>query len=1500
MGAGMEFPTGTITNFHVIDDLTNLHCRLYCTKSLAPSVPGEPYGHPGNLESPVLTLRSFGWLVSAIPNAYGIWVFSEDQDFHALRSVCVPPDDPSRNVVHVDGFEFHNCIYGTTSVSDLAKRFMSDPNAGLLQTGIFQSRIPEEFAYSLPVQSMTTFAVLYRSFISAVAGLLILRATLRYGAIPLGKRTLFTATDPDGYERTPDYPFLGAVSFLSTLNIDISCRGKLLVSWRPVLQPGLERLSPNPPSSELRTLPQFGEDIWIAPTGTVCRFISTVGPQAPTNSQTRLWRRAVRSWLRKYGLDCDGIDSDIWVEIESVSPFNSHGSVESESRTSSPFSRTLWPAKYCFKRTRTEPFLAGTEFFVTEVNSPLLFAEKWMADSVSRKASADLGGQVPVKGKAEEPQPRASSPQAKAKNDLLETIESLARTIHFPDLTISSAVYPTPPGGTLPPSAGAVVASEGLDSIASVLSTSRDDQTPFPAEDITSTSLRRDSEPVLGDLGVPPSQLGVGSGMYDTGPDDLFGDMDGELASKEITEADFNFFDEPDFTGAEEDVSGMQQPAIEGVSAMTAEQERVQDAVNEKVTSTPNLLKAEESRGENPTPDPHIASGLGGQPELINDSVNSPPEHVQGTIQQAESQSTSPPLSPSRVRDILLVQGLTSSDHHESTDGPIWKKPGPEGRYNHVQFSPTVGSSDQKYEVAGRFWFSPSEQKPVRGIKHRNYPDTIPILGFPSKKVMLSQEKTDLTLLNSMNSVQLSPSSPSDDSSDDESQVSVMISEISSPSSGRDIEKGQPSSSADSESETPSSGSGSIPNQYTSFLGSLFSRSTDWSLAGYFSRRLSDIAPVLSQVEELTQVAQLVVDQITQSSFLHNIDVVDRFMDGESVYTQYPVVDTAELLDKSKALNLRSLLSVDDTPTPAGQRKDVPAQGRQTTTGGIYKLNPSHIRIHRGDKYLETLPPAVSFWETFGLEPLQGPKDVISYCIYPSTTQDYADAFLERLGSTYSGANLGLHSRPSTADGLIPWSLSSNEDRDYKSIMHSLQHTCENLGTDLSNLPRGDENIVVYILNPFPCGAALGDICSAFLRLFRKYVEDPFKKHPRQFNELVLQIVPLQFVAAIDSLVVPAQSDYMRLALEVYSRCAPKGRGSEWTGCAPPLVLVEMVPRAIPFKLTSDGVSPLEDGRCFHIAYSHSLDRRWITAAWTDNTGQYQMNMSYCLRERSSNLSRPIVEVLRDIWRATQEISGLSHRHWRVMIAKDEPLEREEIAAWTMFAQKQNQTKQAKVELTLLYVNTTPGLLLRVPPTQTQLNAFSHQITQPTQGSSTPVSTPKPGVPSPDPSSNASTPHPIASHHTPIDQQPPQQQQGTHLQPNFHQYQQHPQHPSPDSDPDPTLLVDKTDETWAITLSHRLNTSPSLSTYRPAQASGYLLRRRGISDTDGLASLAVNVIYTQARLPADVVLKDILRMYRDLATLSRTRGIAHAQGSCPLPWHIATAVKGQEALSYIL
>jgi mediator of RNA polymerase II transcription subunit 13 len=210
--------------------------------------------------------------------------------------------------------------------------------------------------------------------------------------------------------------------------------------------------------------------------------------------------------------------------------------------------------------------------------------------------------------------------------------------------------------------------------------------------------------------------------------------------------------------------------------------------------------------------------------------------------------------------------------------------------------------------------------------------------------------------------------------------------------------------------------------------------------------------------------------------------------------------------------------------------------------------------------------------------------------------------------------------------------------------------------------------------------------------------------------------------------------------------------------------------------------------------------------------------------------------------------------------------------AWASLADQHNKSRPGSLELTIFAVNTIPDLILEppIPPvSMAMLNILS---------SSTPVSTPNANtsVASPEQYGNAATPNsacPAYSAPTPTDM-------------------------SLETDSE-AVITDICDDSWLAILSHRLNSSPHLTEFRPALSSGYLLRRKGATDNDGVFAISVNLIYSP-RPPAshDNVLKDTLSMYRDLGCLARAKGLRSVQNNT-LPWHIATALRGQELLSYV-
>ncbi|OAX80400.1 hypothetical protein ACJ72_05269 [Emergomyces africanus] len=1515
----MDFPAGALTNFRAIDGFFHIFWRIY--SRVASESPGSQFDslessalrNSNEIRSSILALRNIGCLVSQLAKRCDLWIFSTDPSFDALRQVS-RSRKPGEDLIVVGNVTFLNAASGVNTAAEIKHRLLSDPESSIFNSTTTQNNFRPSLSECSQLQHLATYSAFYEAFISATSKALTLNFAKRQKVIPLGTRTLYSSLDENrnqsGENGSPCAQ--KSTSFLSTLDINMTSKGRLVISLSTLPQPGLEQLRLGSESDKTAT--SLNEDLWLAPSGLLCRLTSIdeyqsthsnifsssqVGaaheaglPAGKNVANTREWKKTVTEWLKIFGLYLNDPETELWVRVEINAldrPFYDTFSKSTwNHRTAPPFIQILWPAKLCFTRSHskvTAP-INPTEFFSGQAESPLQFAERCINEPFPM--SQPLGLNKSSDGSSElEKQLLKPSEPSPLRLDRPDIPESLAKTINLPEAQLASAVYPTPPGGALTQNIGTNIVSEVLG--ASTTDALNTDALNYPStqsesvynEASGSTAyFRGNSELLPHNLDGASSELGIGSGLYDTAADeDFFGDMDvANFDSKGITEADFNFFDEPDFAGLTGDLD-MKTGEPE------TRQQHAESNLDTPYNSNTAMSRAEPDRSNTDRSHPLTTSndGVCMKHSTVGPLVATAAEsQISGGAAEFRPVSSthgprkrpiSPPLSPVQIKKILSpdVPSLLKS---KSELSELSKIRAVQNQYSPVIFQPKLWSSDKKYKLDGRFWFTPGRAHVTSNLG--SYPSDIPTIGFPEKGRNGRPKPPPIRMSSASNNVPeaelQSPSTSSFDSSDDGSGTdrgsnasSPRIGASFRPKRKRDYEGGGNSTPSSLEGHTHASHEDITPlNEHQlALLGIFLSEAVDWPLTGYFSRKKNDVFPVFSRREDLLQVAQLVVDQITQSSLLHIHDDLHKpeWVDWDDVLSR-SLFDNNDGLGHMSRLDLRSYATLEDGPN---SRKEMPSI-RPNIAGSICKICCPHVKVHRGNDYLEILPPATGFWETFGLEPLQGEKNIIPFCIYPPNVTEAADAFMDRLGLVYSSGNFGSHTRPNKVNGLVPWSLNAASDQDYTSLMHALNVSCENLGSALSNISATDANVVIYIINPFVYDAAIVDICSAFLRLFHKYVGDVDRHHTRQLNELVLQIIPLEFIASPDSLVVPTQMDYLRLALEVYSRCPPKDRSSDWLGCAPPLVLADPVPRVVPFRLVSESVVPLEEAKCLHVAYSQSVDQRWVTAAWTDNSGRHQTTLSYCLRERDSPVSRSISEIRTQIWETSKDIMDMSSSHWRFMVVKDEPVGSDEVEMWKSLLDQYNRDKTIKVELGIICINTKPGLSLKLPSSPLQLSALSQQSTQNGPSTTTPGSTPRP-VPSPDPSGPAATP-PTAN--TPIfaDQQQPTPQQT--------------QQPSPDSDLD-TILIDKSDETWGVTLSHRLNSSYSLTKYQPALASGYLFRRSGTSDTDGQAVMTVNIIYTNSRRPIDHFLKDILRMYRELATLAQARGIVHAQGNSHYP-----------------
>jgi mediator of RNA polymerase II transcription subunit 13 len=710
-------------------------------------------------------------------------------------------------------------------------------------------------------------------------------------------------------------------------------------------------------------------------------------------------------------------------------------------------------------------------------------------------------------------------------------------------------------------------------------------------------------------------------------------------------------------------------------------------------------------------------------------------------------------------------------------------------------------------------------------------------------------------------------------------------------------------------------------------------------------------------------VAQIVTDQIVSATLdiFHDDDRVGtNHNDGLSLSKTTLQTVVKSIFPKATDCDVLALVSIQDVfpdlpPQNKGQQRPPPRRTDGPSAPGyhMHAISPPHIRVRRADVLWDLLPPALAFWEPLGLSPCSPAKNIVPFCLYPhsESIKPCVESFLINMQLAYDACKLGTHARVDTipeyegdiCGGLVPCRLGSSTST--RGAFKALRDACVQLGkllaarhaqlretekdVDGNNAHRKIDAFVIYMINPFSDPTAIWELCSAFWTLFQTYGQSsPNLPNSVQKPDLVLQVVPIKYIASFSIPVILSSNTYSSLAREVYDRCPPSQPSPDKTPLsiysAPSFQLEESLPRAIPFKLISEPPQDLfRENSYMHVGYSISLSGEWLTAAWTDSCGKSQAVVTYQLGMRSFS------EVAREIWGTTVEICSARRVTWRVCVARSGVMEREEVEAWVSIA---SCPTQLNLFITLLTVDVDPPLTFT--PTLPSTNATTKDTAASKGETSTPATTPQPGV---SPSQDNLTPAPTPS--------------ATEL-------------PDPTADPE-ARFVDQTDESWGIILAHRLHNSNSTVEFRPCLISGLLVKRGVPANIEeggkGMSVVGVNILWVgavgssraavspfpttpgpttpsgdyvsagggygnatpttpgggmqersstslmwtptaQTRATAENLLKEILAQFRGLTTLAKLRGARDTNGGWEggVPWHIASTQRGVEGLGRCL
>ena len=1406
-----------------------------------------------------------------------------------------------------------------SSSSENHSRTVGDSGMQRTQTASSQSSVTEPPMPSLVDNSATALSDfsaslkdIHECFISAALGSLVYSLCHDHGFVPLNSRTLILTTDRDGTFVAPISKFIpksNAIT-LATLDVNLTPSGALVLKAYSDTAPGLRCLVNSSSPVISSTEASHGIALWLAPGGNAAKFYGiqdeknlpgnlpisqlqnsvTNDRQHAYNSITiNSWQSKCLEWLSDKGLNAAALEQGGWIFVQLFGDNSTYSNADYQrSPKLDDLTIVPWPRLLCFQTSSIvvhdlEPFIsvdiAGRD--------PLSFATEWFM-SKDERASTFTKRQRDRQMAETRSQEQAD---LEARNVQSTTYSPLALRRG----SNAGAMYPTPPDAphhpiAATPSFDGQVATPGNPNqlFSHDLAATPQNLLSGPMEiesDVWSSSGKKDRT---------NSSVNFNSNDNDNDP---FGDGGGDLFG-DVTDADFSFFDEPDLGNG---VQGSIGPAQTSVSySQEANASSVAPDANAPIESARVAADVvlEEDRVINET---HLYR------ENQQTSMQPPSNRKEGvTIVQGEANigierasTPSPTFNKEAIFDRLLTKTSEEPDRRSSI-------------FNKVNFDSSVLSVDMKYGIHGRFSFS-TEENPLeyprmalptteylsRRRKVNGEQKIGSLLQMPWEDRAVVAEVVDShPMLHILDPELASQASEQDDTSITSEDCSLVL----NPGVKRKW-------TVDNESGDDMAYSfNALAVEYEQSVGTPLSirgsqippfdaDAADWPLTTYFTSPEPDSqSSSLSDLEYIA-VAQILADQAVSGTTnlpgaASHVNKDNQACHSRSSSTR-DLLQTVEKVAKAcftdvAACNMQSFLDIQGIPVlkPGLRlpprpvlRGSGPDPSRSVNP---FSIPPPQLEVRRSDSVLSILPSAISFWENLGLGPSRGSKDVSAIGVHPHIEgmADNVGAFLDQMRSVYESFRLGSHEKIVAKDlnnSLVHFAVDSSQlskqHRRLANVKQStntltvLKETMARLSSILSTLPLDEKNIVIYFIFPVDNATLLVHICTAFQHLFDLYRRAISEKKSKTTNELVLQLIPMNFVASPTSVMVPLPADYARLAMEVYDRCINFSSASS----APAILLEQPLPKSIDFKMTSTpSPSVLQENSCLHIAYAQSIDERWITAAWTDNRGMQQMTVSYCLGRKNEPISMPFSDVANEIWETTMDTISAKKIHWRVMIAKIGVMKPSEIEFW---AGLQSNESGAQINLTLITVQTDPSL--RLLPTSITLSPNANAA----QSVITPVSTPQAlqsSIVSPDQSTT-----------------PSRDSGGTAVTPGENLAE-------PDRD---AQLIDYTDQSWGAVLAHSLNNSNSLLEMVPALISGYLIKRGGTNLDDPPIVMEVNIVYSEVvsnlRTIYEALLREILGYYRGLETLARVRGVVDLVNDVR-PCHIAAAEKAVKALYMLM
>lgn len=721
----------------------------------------------------------------------------------------------------------------------------------------------------------------------------------------------------------------------------------------------------------------------------------------------------------------------------------------------------VWPASLCLKSIRGRGVSKSAHTLAGIVNEdasadPLVRAENWYA------ARMDRASILATMRKKKELATSLQSQDSESEDDAIPLNDiglNDNRTI-TQDMT---GVYPTPPDG--PPFnayTSSAVPQQGTHASAentSVLSANVLSMSPL------ASSAVLEHEPAL----YEESREGS-----------LFGDMDTDLfASNGLTEADFNFFDEPGIYGDIEPEANQSPTLPVLVDSSIASENAILDGQPPEQPGT--LIE-----------------------ECLQENVPQPAERETSVAEESPASDMQPTAT---AKDSVFVDssiGLITLDARLHDNINIADEGLRRDSFSRVRFRTSLDNFDAKYATQGRFRSEnnekPEGEQPTRGLQGHRFP--IPRIGSLQEtrtgspdSLEDSEDSTEgiqfrfppqMTTAKSQLSDHQSETSKTRSTPENDPIHTLQNHHGPTLPAQRKRKLGQTDPTENP--ATPAYSSSDASLCYDGLEDSMLTHNINLFVQQPEDRG-ADILPQIVEEsfnffrssslngKEFLRLAQVLADQIIMQNYLialaseTNVTGLDYlWAERASLIDDLISPVLSQILPGATKCSLRQFsainqtsnaqqVDVKDTAVPQGvAQRLLPRQLKGVTDEphGIFNVPAPLACVRRGDVSIDLAISAMKFWEELSLAPVSGNKDVAAVCILPASVfvEERASSFLSAIGGAYRSLNLGTH-HPcldvgETRSGLVPVPMGSS---DSEKESHAIVEACERVGKSATHRP---------------------------------------------------------------------------------------------------------------------------------------------------------------------------------------------------------------------------------------------------------------------------------------------------------------------------------------------------------------------------------------------------------------------------------------------------------------